>query len=188
MPTVFSTCTQWYDEVVAHRLRAVGPLASRRCAGGQRFIEDPQDFTLTCTAGANGKCARLGYIPGFITPEGKPLTPYFESCVRMMRADYCGDGRPNTEAGVAVEMLDRAGRQPDWYDPSMTFEAAWGPHGAVCVKRPRDDNRLSLDDVLDRCPRLQGATGDACREDALITNPEVLLVNRSGAAATISSL
>lgn len=155
------------------------PLPGRWRDGGVSFVEDPHDFTLTCTAGANGKCARMGYVPGRLTEAGESLTPYFVTCVRMMRADYCGDGRSYTAAGVPVDLLDRAGRQPQWQRRDMAFEAAWGPQGAVCVRRPRDASHTTLPALVERCPRLADAVGEPCREDAITTHPEVLLVNRS---------
>lgn len=163
------------------------PLAGRWRDGGQSFVEDPHDFTMTCTAGANGKCARMGYLPGHPTESGESLTPYFEACVRMMRADYCGDGSSYTEAGVPVELLDRAGRQPQWERRELSFEAAWGPGGAVCVRRPRDPSRASLADLIARCPRLAQSSGPDCRENALTTRDDALLVNRSPEPTTPAS-
>lgn len=156
-------------------------LPGRWRADHRAFVESPEEFTLTCTSGANGKCARMGYLPGMMASNGQPLTPHFEACVRMMRADYCGDGRPNTVPGVPVEPLDRWGRQPSWNDPSQTFEAAWAPHGAVCVHRARDPNAVSLADVVERCPRLADRVGESCDESALLDVPGVLLLNRSKA-------
>ena len=47
----------------------------------------------------------------------------------------------------------------------MTFEAAWGPQGAVCVARTRIPEVATLDDVLAACPRLRAApTGANCTE------------------------
>ena len=153
-------------------------LPGRWREGGASFSESPGDFTLTCTAGANGKCARMGFVPGLLTAEGESLTPYFKACVRMMRADYCGDGRSFTRAGVPVELLDRAGRQPLWSDRDLTFEASWGPEGAVCVHHPRDGD-LDVGALTESCPRLTGAVGPGCSENALLSEPGVLLINRS---------
>jgi hypothetical protein len=56
----------------------------------------------------------------------------------------------------------------------MTFEAAWGPEGAVCVRHTR------LPDVLDsvalaaQCPRLAHSIGEICDKGA-----PALLFNRS---------
>jgi len=150
-----------------------------RDGGAGTFVEDPFDFTLTCSGGSNGKCAGMGYTPGTRTPEGESLTPWFEACVRMLRADYCGDGRSYTEPGVPVEHGDRAGRRGHRHPHRMAFEAVWGRHGAICVRRPRDRARISLPQLAARCPRLADATGERCHEDALATHPDALLANRS---------
>lgn len=148
--------------------------------GAGPFVEDPHDFTLTCTAGSNGKCARLGYVPGLRTAHGESLTPYFEACVRMMRADYCGDGRSFTEPGVAVELQDRAGRSTRAHgDEPLAFEAVWGPRGAICVHHPRHAERLSLRGIGERCPRLAAALGERCQQDVLQRDPDARFVSRS---------
>lgn len=163
------------------------PLPGRwRDGGAGPFVEDPHDFTLTCTSGSNGKCARLGYVPGRHTREGEPLTPYFEACVRMMRADYCGDGLSYTTAGVSVELRDRAARGSRSHDGPMAFEALWGSRGAVCVRRPRDPSRVTLPGLAARCPRLTHAVGDPCHEDLIATHPDALLANRSPASAAVA--
>jgi hypothetical protein len=49
----------------------------------------------------------------------------------------------------------------------MTFEAAFGPQGAVCVARVRIAENTSLDSLARSCPRLrQAVMGDACSEQA----------------------
>lgn len=150
-----------------------------RDGGAGPFVEDPHDFTLACTGGSNGKCARMGYAPGARTADGESLTPYFEACVRMMRADYCGDGRSHTEPGVPVEHGDRAGRRGHTHAQRMGFEAVWGRDGAICVRRPRDHARLSLEQLVARCPRLADAVGERCHEDVLATRPDAFFTNRS---------
>lgn len=151
-----------------------------RNGGAGPFVQDPYDFTLTCTGGSNGKCARMGYAPGARTRDGESLTPYFEACVRMLRADYCGDGSTHTRPGVAVEHDDRHGRGARAHAPDgMAFEAVWGPQGAICVRRPRDRALVSLGQLAARCPRLSNAVGERCREDLLAHRPDALLANRS---------
>src|SRR6202162_534078 len=40
-----------------------------------------------------GKCVRYGYHPWEQAPDGRPMRDYYDACVRMVRADYCGDVR-----------------------------------------------------------------------------------------------
>lgn len=67
--------------------------------------------------------------------------------LRMITADYCGDGTSFTQAGVHVAWRNLGGEvQPPYAEKSM--EAYWGPNGAICLTRPRV---VAIDDVLERC-------------------------------------
>jgi hypothetical protein len=146
------------------------------------FTEDgrpaqPGAFSITCTSGARGKCVRFGYKPWHGDVRGVPMLHLYESCVRMMRADYCGDGTPHTRNGTIIDIYDRFAIQKSAPDPGMTFEAAWGPRGAVCLARTRIPDVATLDAVLDSCPRLrQTPVGAACTEASA---PGALLFNNS---------
>jgi hypothetical protein len=129
-----------------------------------RYVPDATRLTLTCTSGAAGKCVRFGYKPWGAAPDGTPLTDLYRACVRMVRADYCGDGRSYTRDGTMIEVEDAFGILGDGGLPSPTrrFEAAWGPEGATCVDHVRVPARGTLEDVLRACPRLAGRLGQAC--------------------------
>jgi hypothetical protein len=153
------------------------PLAGRWLANG-RFDPDPAHFAVTCTSGAQGKCARFGYRPWRQAADGTPLLPLFEACVRKVRADNCGDGVPTTRDGTLIDMYDRHGVQRSESGPELTFEAGWAPEGAVCVAHPRIRENVTLEQLAERCPRLRGALGEACTEDAAAAAGAVLF-NRS---------
>jgi hypothetical protein len=121
---------------------------------------DGGGFSIACTAGARGKCVMLGYRPWAAAANGESLRPHFEACVRMMRADYCGDGRSYTRPGIRIDMWDSAGIQAAQAD--MPFEAAWGPNGAVCLTKVRVPALSSLADVLAACPRLASLPSSTC--------------------------
>jgi hypothetical protein len=130
-------------------------------------------FAITCTAGAQAKCIRFGYRPWH--PE---MVDLHAACVRMVRADYCGDGKPHTRNGTRISLWDRRGILPagdPW--PGLGFEAAWSPEGAVCVARTRLPEVATLDQVLAECPRLRSAgNGSACTEASA---PGAILFNKS---------
>src|SRR5262245_56780055 len=133
-------------------------------------------FELVCTAGPQAKCVRFGYGPWRQAPDGRPMRDWFNACVRMMRGDYCGDGRPYTRDGTWIDLYDRIGVQKSDEDPSLRFEAAWGPEGAICVARPRLPDLITLDGLETECPRLKGRLGPAvCNENV----PGALIINRS---------
>ncbi len=120
---------------------------------------------ITCTGGAEGKCVRFGYKPWGATREGVALLPYYQACVRLVRADYGGDGEGHTRNGTPIDIFDHIGVQPDEPAPGMTFEAAFGPDGALCVAHPRLPDVVTLSELSARYPRLAGA-GEACSEDS----------------------
>ena len=84
----------------------------------------------------------------------------------MVRADYCGDGLSATRDGTPIDLYDVAGIQKPEPVSSMKFEAAWGIHGAVCVRHTRIPDVLTIEQLVARCPRLANRVGDSCGEDA----------------------
>lgn len=149
------------------------PLAGAFTSDG-RYEPTRKGILLTCTGGAEGKCVRFGYKPWGFGPNHLPLAQYYQACVRLARADYCGDGIGHTRDGTPIDIFDTIGIQRDEPAPGMTFEAAWRAEGAVCVRHTR------LPDVLDsvalaaQCPRLEHSIGETCDEAA-----PALLYNRS---------
>jgi hypothetical protein len=137
------------------------------------------ELGFVCTAGARGKCIRIGYFPWARSERGESLRPYHEACVRMMRADYCGDETPHTRAGSRVAWIDRAGLFARWPSSALRFEAVWGPEGALCLGRVRHEDLASVDELRARCPRLAEVSPGECDERLLGTSATALLVNRS---------
>jgi len=136
---------------------------------------------LTCTSGAIGKCVRWGYRFWEERPGGPPLRAMHRACVHLARADYGGDGRPATRPGVTIHICDRAGIRPCRDDAPMTFEAAWGAEGAICVAHSRVPDFVSLEQLARLYPRLRDRIGaGACTQSAAWANPLALLFSRSG--------
>jgi len=159
-----------YCEPDADGRRLAFPVAGRSQRDG-RLVADATRFELVCTSGAQGKCVRFGYAPWLMLDA-------YNACVRMVRADYCGDGTPTTRDGTVIDIYDPAGVQTSDPDPSLTFEAGWTPEGAVCVAHPRIAENVTLEALEQRCPRLRGRTGAACTEAAARARG-ALVFNRS---------
>ena len=123
-------------------------------------------------------CVRFGYKPWKAAPDGRPLLDYFNACVRMLRADYCGDGTPSTRDGTLIDVYDRARIQTPELVPGMEFEAAWSPEGAVCVRHTRIKEILTLERLAATCPRLGDRLGPAC-DEAAGRRMGAILFNRS---------
>lgn len=107
--------------------------------GGGAKIADPAAFTFACRrVGALGKCVDIGYKPwaSIRTGRGKnsrlvSLEPYHQACIRMLRADYCGDGKSWTVDGTVIDLYDNVGIQSQ--TTSWTIDAEWGASGALCA-------------------------------------------------------
>jgi hypothetical protein len=139
------------------------PLAGAFTADG-RYEPSPGKLLITCTGGADGKCVRFGYKPWGHAPDGVSLAPYYQACVRMVRADYCGDGVGHTRNGTPIDLFDRIGVQRDEPSEGMTLEAAWGPEGAVCVRHTRLKSVLPTEALGVICPRLARRVSQNCDE------------------------
>ena len=145
----------------ADETREMFPIPGRWDAEG-RYRADADHFALSCTSGAQAKCVRFGYKPWQSASDGTALAPLYESCVHMVRADYCGDGVPATRNGTLIDIFDDHGIQKSESDTKLSFEAGWSPTGAVCVARTRVADELDLAALVKRCPRLRDAVGKRC--------------------------
>lgn len=132
--------------------------------GGKIPGSESVGITFGCRdMGATAKCVDMGYWPWLGTQHDLA----HQACVRMVRADYCGDGRSWTEDGTVIDVEDDIVEQRfGLYDPrdggeEWVLEATWGPDGATCVERFRYEDRhprleTSLHDEvkMGRCPNL----------------------------------
>ena len=141
------------------------PVAGRPRPDGMLEPADPGIFELACTSGALGKCVRFGYRP-WAFKDGLELRELYNACIRMVRADYCGNGTATTKDGQAIDMYDDLGIQKPENDPAMDFEAGWTEEGAACVRHARVKENVTLEALVAACPRLQDRVGPACSEEA----------------------
>ncbi len=102
---------------------------ARGVPGGGAYTASTSDFTFACRTKTIAKCVELGYKPW----NGK-LTQ-LETCVRLLRGDFCGDGTPYTADGTLLNLYDNVGVQSDTH--SWMVEAEWTPAGASCITKPR---------------------------------------------------
>jgi len=96
-------------------------------AGGGAHIDDPSSFTFACQHGAIAKCAEWGYKP-WRSVNGTNLAVYHQTCTRVVRADYCGDGVSHTQDGQLIDIYDNLGVQDD--TTHWLGEASWDENGA----------------------------------------------------------
>jgi len=151
------------------------PLAGTWTPTGEH-VRTPGQLELTCTSGALGKCVRMGYKPW----KSEAMWALHQACVRMVRADYCGDGVGHTRNGTPIDVYDPVGIQAEDPRDALTFEAAWGKDGAVCVNKTRVPDVTTLAEILAACPaRIGGRTGAVCSKASARLDPRTLLFNKS---------
>ncbi|MBZ5715443.1 ADYC domain-containing protein [Nannocystis pusilla] len=97
-------------------------------------LEYPDAFTWACRGAALAKAVEWGYAP-WRTAGGTSLKDAHQAGVRMIRADYCGNGTTHTVNGNPIDVSDKWSIQ----EPGTVWpvEAKWGPDGAVCLNTPR---------------------------------------------------
>lgn len=115
--------------------------------GGAK-IDDSRIFTLACEGFVLDKCVDAGYKPWVSLNvcygwgwwrqcADVSLAGLHQSCTRMMRADYCGDGISYTEDDIYVALYDGFGIRYD--SEPWNIEAEWDEDGAICAKQYRVD-------------------------------------------------
>jgi hypothetical protein len=90
------------------------------------FTSSTTQFSIACQGKSIEKCIEMGYKPY------KGYSNQMLSCVRMLRADYCGTGTSYTVDGTLINLYDNVGVQAD--SQVWTMEAAWDTSGAKCIK------------------------------------------------------
>jgi hypothetical protein len=94
-------------------------------------------FSFACIDTAAGKCQRDPKLYNTTLSDTLP-SDYFQACTRMLRADYCGDGKSHTVTGRPISVKDKLGRNAGWdHVPDgrpWVYETGWGRDGANCVR------------------------------------------------------
>lgn len=111
-----------------------------------------EGFSFVCRGSSVAKCMEAGYKPwvdpasrnGAIQHRGRGQLAeanHLQACVRMLRADYCGDGTSHTQNGRQIDVWDtmriHTRSRQDW-----PFEAAWDQDGAVWMDRARLSSKV----------------------------------------------
>jgi hypothetical protein len=126
----------------------------------------------------NEKAVNERALPQQTDASSPSYLTLYNACLRMVRADYGGDGNGTTRNGMRIDLYDVRGIEVPANDPRMAFEAGWTDAGAVCVNHPRVVENVTLADITARWPRLAGKTGAICTEE-FARSQGALLFNRS---------
>lgn len=95
---------------------------------------DNHSLLVACASGALGKAISWGFAP-WAYGYARDLKLY-QTGVRTVMADYCGDGVSYTEDGVLIQVSNERAGQSFVY-PETSTEAVFGPDGALCLTCPR---------------------------------------------------
>src|SRR5215471_1460057 len=94
---------------------------SQGVAGGGSYISNGNVFTFACEHSVLHKCTDWGYKPW----KSLALAKLHQSCTRMVRADYCGDGTAYTTNGTAINYYDWDGIAFDDAPCDWIGDAEW---------------------------------------------------------------
>ena len=124
-------------------------------------------FNLGCAGSALAKMALTGHTEASRTTGAFTTTlAERQTMLKMLAADYCGDGTPFTVAGQPLNWSDDHGTMKLVAPPaSLVLESRWTPSGAACLDKPRVDVHWTqlgwdtfgadvYDQVLAHCPLL----------------------------------
>jgi hypothetical protein len=113
---------------------------------GGAHVADATSFTFACSGHVLAKCALAGYAPwkkrvvcGEAGCRTRSLRGLHQACTRMLRADYCGDGRSHTVAGVPLSFADQSAVRVATIGSDI--EAVWGPNGVLLASALRVEGR-----------------------------------------------
>lgn len=124
-------------------------------AGGGAYSASTTQYTWACRGKTIAKCVELGY------KTWTNRVPQLTSCVRMLRADYCGNGTPYTVDGQLLNVYDNVGIQVDTMN--WDKEAEWTPNGARCITKIRDTRGAQLGYAKPACVKSGAvAVNDQC--------------------------
>ena len=122
--------------------------------GGGSHRDGAGALTFACGGGVLAHCVTSGYAPWrtrrVATSGGAreiSLADHHQACTRLLRADFCGDGRSFTVEGTVINLYDGAGVQRD--TEAWPFEAEWNPDGARCLV----NRRITGSATVPRCAR-----------------------------------
>ncbi|HEY0136569.1 MAG TPA: ADYC domain-containing protein [Nannocystis sp.] len=113
-----------------------------------KISERESSLYLACITGAVGKAGNWGYPAWEIGHED------FTTSVRMVRADYCGDGVSWTTIGSSLQAKD-VFKYRDFSNANGATEAMWGEKGALCLGTPRWTTQYAYSDVSCNGAKLQ---------------------------------
>src|SRR5262249_20924540 len=124
-------------------------------------------FNVACAGGAPAKMHLLRHtFAGNADAAHATSEDQRQAVMRMLVADYCGNGVAHTQDGVPLLFSYDQDWQPIYRQKvaaGIQIEAIWSPTGAVCLNTPR--NGLNRTTIVNECKNGGGPTLDVCPPD-----------------------
>ena len=143
---------------------------------------DPDRFTMSCVNAALGKCVMWGYqVYNQTYPEtysstttNRDLALAHQSCQRLVRADYCGDGKSHTANGTPIDVYDTYGIMTPDNLAGNSVEADWKPDGGHCIRHTRwgtadasvTGGLTDIQYIQNNCPTRLAVNDASCANDS----------------------
>jgi hypothetical protein len=152
------------------------------------WVPSDTEVTLSCNADGNeankqqpaadGALARCMRYYNF-KPSGGDKNKDLTACIRMQRADFCGDGKSLTFIGTYVDAHGACDPiNPDDCSDGMCFEATWSARGAECVGHTRWTDLDYAQSCPDTFPSSQNNGSVHCRKKASISAKDLFTRSR----------
>jgi hypothetical protein len=94
--------------------------------------------TIGCRGHAIAKMKFMGHDPN---DNYGSAVENRQATLKMLTADYCGDGVSHTEVGQPLDWMDELGLfSLSWTPTDDDLEARWNEDGAACLNLPRNPN------------------------------------------------
>ncbi|MDC0719964.1 ADYC domain-containing protein [Nannocystis bainbridge] len=149
-----NVCTGSYDSPRAPIALVLGGETYDMDAKEVRPDPERQWFSIACAGSAAAKLSLLGYGP----QSSKTSPAQRQATLKMITADYCGDGHSYTVDGTPIQWENVQGTVGLTAEPAA-IEAVWTAAGALCVDEPRIAGTV-IDCSLPRCGDFDLADGE----------------------------
>jgi hypothetical protein len=101
-------------------------------------------FNVACFKSVASKMLFNRHAEAGLKEGYKATTDQKQALLKMMTADFCGKGKSFTKTGTPLAWTNSLGWQKLNLIEPVSYEAVWGPDGAICL----DDARLGNEETI----------------------------------------
>jgi len=138
--------------------------------GKSQFQFIPNKKMIVCQSSAMGKCISWGHGP-------KTSVRRYNACIKMVRADYCGNGISFTIPGQKIFYEYFYNAFQDNNQEKFPIEAIWTEQGATCIQKARLPDRYSFEYINTLCLTSKGKIIPYCKDEHYLIFDGPVFVN-----------